>query len=123
MVDGSVFARHARALASMSPSDDAPRPRLVLALAAPPSARIEFIHDVLPSHYLVFEPDAAVRADIRRSRKPACLLHPVQRGAADRYDAQHVFFAQHASRSGFIRCHILRFGSLSSRWDHRELLT
>ena len=32
------------ALASMSPSDDAPKAHLVLALAAPLSARIEFIH-------------------------------------------------------------------------------
>src|SRR5215207_4328017 len=108
MVEGSVFARHARALASMLPSD-APRARLVLALAAPPSARTEFIHDILPSHYLVFEPDAAVRADIRRSRKPARLLHPVKGSAADRNDLQDLLFAQHAPRPGFIPCAIFRF--------------
>jgi hypothetical protein len=35
MGDGSAFARHAQAFASMSPSHNTPSARLVLALAAP----------------------------------------------------------------------------------------
>jgi hypothetical protein len=60
----------------------------VLVLAATPSARIEFIHDVLPSDDLVLEPNPPVRRDVGRARKPAGLLHPVKRGAVDGNDLQ-----------------------------------
>src|SRR6266498_615109 len=116
--------RHRSAIASIS-SDYAAKVHFGLAWAwtAPPSARIKFVDRVLPFDDLVLEPDPAVRADVSRSRKAACLLHPVKRGAADRHDLQNLLFAQHASRRGLCRCAVFRFDFLSPRCDHRELLT
>src|SRR3974390_988664 len=62
---------------------------------APATVRIKFVARVLPRDYLVFKPDPPVRRDVSRFGKPACLLHPVQRGAADRDDLQDLLFAQH----------------------------
>jgi hypothetical protein len=45
---------------------------------------------------LVLIPDAPVRADVRRSRKPTCLLHPVERGAPDGDDLQNLIFFRSA---------------------------
>src|SRR6266478_3596089 len=52
-----------------------------------------FIDGLLPSDDLVRQPDPAVRADVGRSRKPACLLHSIKRGAADRDDLQDLLAA------------------------------
>ena len=79
---------------------------------APATVRIEFIDGFLPSDDLVRQSDPAVRADVGRSRKPAC-LHSIKRGAAGRDDLQDLLFVQHAARPGHIFIPLV-FSRLSS---------
>src|SRR5437762_6112391 len=90
---------------------------------APSPRRIDLVNRLLPSRNLARKPKPAVRADVNRSRKPACLLQSIQRSARDRDALQNLLFVQHPSRLGLIRCHIFGFGFLSPHYDHRELLT
>jgi hypothetical protein len=82
---------------------------------APATVRIEFIDGLLPSDDLLREPDPAVRADVGRSRNPAC-LHSIKRGAADRDDVQDLLFVQHAARPGHIFIPVGLFSPLLSHW-------
>jgi hypothetical protein len=92
----------------------------VAAPFAPATVRIEFINRVLPSDNLIRKPKPAVRADIRASGEAPGFRHSVQRGARNRDQRQNLRLVQHASRPGFIRCYLFRFGLRLSRCDHRN---
>jgi len=72
---------------------------------APATVRVAFIVFVdsgLPGDDLIPKPKPSVRADVHRSRKLACPLEPVQRGARDRDKIKNHSFGQHGPKSRLI---------------------